>query len=42
MNACLMLAERIGSPLLGIILPALILIVSFWVAWALYRKFTKE
>jgi len=37
-----LLAERIGSPVLGILLPALVLIVSFWVAWALFRKFTKN
>lgn len=37
-----LLAERIGSPLLGIIIPALILGISTWVTWLLYKKFTKE
>ncbi|MDH4071262.1 MAG: hypothetical protein OEV30_12675 [Ignavibacteria bacterium] len=37
-----LLLERIGSPLLGIILPAIILGLSFWVAWAMFKKFTKQ
>lgn len=32
----------IGHPSLGWILPALIFAVSFWVAWACYRHFTKK
>ncbi len=32
----------IGHPILGYIIPALILILSFWVAFSLFRHFTKE
>jgi hypothetical protein len=35
-------SQRIGSPILGIIIPAFILIVSFVVAFALYKHFTKK
>jgi hypothetical protein len=34
--------ERIGHPILGYIIPALIFGISFAVAWALYRHFTKQ
>ena len=33
---------RIGSPILGWIIPAVIFIVSFAVAWVLYKHFTKK
>jgi hypothetical protein len=33
---------RIGHPILGYIIPALIFGISFAVAWALYRHFTKK
>ncbi len=33
---------RIGPPILGYIIPALIFGISFAVAWALYRHFTKQ
>jgi hypothetical protein len=33
---------RIGHPILGYIIPALIFGISFAVAWALYRHFTRE
>jgi hypothetical protein len=42
MKTAVLLAERIGDPLLGIILPLAILAISFWVAWALFRKFSKH
>lgn len=32
----------IGSPVLGIILPALIFIFSFIVTWLLYRHFSSK
>jgi hypothetical protein len=32
----------IGHPSLGWILPSLIFAVSFWVAWACYKHFTKK
>jgi hypothetical protein len=35
-------ATPIGSPILGYIIPAVIFIVSFWVAWACYRHFTRK
>ncbi len=31
----------IGSPILGIIIPAVVLLVSCWVTWALYKHFAK-
>jgi hypothetical protein len=33
--------ERIGSPILGVIIPAVILLVACFVTWALYRHFAK-
>ncbi len=33
---------RIGHPILGYVIPAAIFIVSFLVAFLLYRKFTRE
>jgi TRAP-type C4-dicarboxylate transport system permease small subunit len=33
---------RIGSPILGYIIPALIFAFSFFVAWALYKRFTRQ
>jgi hypothetical protein len=37
-----MLAEPIGHPGLGIILPAAIFIVSFVTTWMLFRHFSKK
>lgn len=34
-------AQRIGSPILGIILPAIILGLSIFFTWLLYKKFSK-
>lgn len=33
--------QRIGGPMLGIIIPAVILLVSAIVTWALYKHFAK-
>lgn len=33
--------ERIGAPWMGVVLPALMLLVSFAVTWALYRHFSR-
>ncbi len=33
--------ERIGSPVLGIVIPAVILLVACWVTWALYKHFAE-
>ena len=33
---------RIGSPVLGYIIPAVIFGVSFFVAWVLYKRFTRQ
>lgn len=33
---------RIGSPILGYIIPAAIFGISFLVAWILYRRFTRQ
>jgi len=35
-------SARIGHPILGYIIPALIFGISFAVAWALYRHFTRQ
>jgi hypothetical protein len=34
--------ERIGHPILGYVIPAVIFIVSFLVAYLLYRHFTGQ
>jgi len=34
--------ERIGSPVLGIIIPGFVLVVSFLLTWMLYRRFSKK
>ncbi len=33
---------RIGHPILGVIVPALIFTISFFVAFLLYKHFTKK
>ena len=33
---------RIGHPILGYLIPAAILAVSFYVAYALYKHFTRQ
>ena len=33
---------RIGHPILGVIIPAFIFAISFIVAYALYRHFTRQ
>ncbi len=35
-------AAAIGHPILGVIIPALIFVVSFWIAWACYKHFSKK
>ncbi len=35
-------ATRIGSPILGVVIPALIFGLSFFIAFYLYRHFTKQ
>ena len=34
--------ERIGSPILGIIIPGVVLVISFVLTWMLYRRFSKK
>jgi hypothetical protein len=36
------LATAIGSPILGIIIPAAIFLVSFWIAWACYKHYSRK
>jgi len=36
------IATAIGSPILGIIIPAAIFLLSFWVAWACYRHYSRK
>jgi len=33
---------RLGAPVLGILIPALVFVTSFVVTWLLYRHFSKE
>ena len=33
---------RIGDPILGIIIPGFILLVSMILTWALYKRFSKK
>ena len=35
-------AMRIGSPILGVLIPMAIFLVSFLVTWLLYRHFSKQ
>lgn len=35
-------STQIGSPLLGVIIPAVIFAISFFVAYALYRHFSRQ
>ena len=42
MNVLMILAERIGPPMLGVVFPAVIFVFSFWVVWVLFKRFTKE
>ena len=34
--------SRVGSPVLGIIIPAIIFLISFVAAWMLYRHFSRH
>jgi len=34
--------DRIGHPILGYIIPAAIFAISFYVAYALYKHFTRQ
>ena len=42
MNLLAQQMPRIGSPILGYVIPAVIFVISFLVAFLLYRKFTRE
>lgn len=44
MNIVLILLQtvRIGHPILGVIIPGVILIISFVVTWLLYRHFSRD
>jgi hypothetical protein len=35
-------SARIGSPVLGVVIPALIFAASFLLTWMLYRHFSKR
>ena len=37
----LLVPQRIGGPLWGVIVPAVILLVALWVTWALYKHFSE-
>ena len=34
-------STRIGSPILGVVIPAVVFFVSFILTWALYRHFSR-
>ena len=34
--------QRIGAPWMGVVIPAVILLVSCWVTWALYKHFSED
>ncbi len=36
------MATAIGSPILGVIIPGAIFLVSFWVAWACYKHYSRK
>lgn len=36
------MATAIGSPILGVIIPAAIFLLSFWVAWACYKHYSRK
>ena len=38
----LMQTVRIGSPVLGVIIPAIIFVISFIATWMLYRHFSRH
>jgi sterol desaturase/sphingolipid hydroxylase (fatty acid hydroxylase superfamily) len=42
MTAVLPESSGAGGKVMGIAIPAVILMFSFWVTWALYRHFTKQ
>ena len=42
MGVLLVQASRIGSPVLGVVIPMAVLLVSFVVTWLLYRHFSKQ
>lgn len=33
---------RIGSPLLGVVIPAIVFVFAFWITWLLYRHFSRR
>ena len=35
-------AERVGDPLFGIIIPGIVLLISFILTWMLYKRFSKK
>jgi TRAP-type C4-dicarboxylate transport system permease large subunit len=41
-SALILQSTAIGSPLLGIIIPGVVLVISFVVTWLLYRHFSKH
>jgi len=42
LKSSLLSVTAIGHPILGVIIPAVVFIVSFWVAWACYRHFSRK
>ncbi len=42
MAALILQTTRIGKPILGVIIPLAIFIISFIVTWMLYRHFSKQ
>jgi hypothetical protein len=42
MGAYLLQSTRIGKPILGVVIPSLVFVVSFVVTWILYKHFSKH
>jgi len=42
MDATSAAAAPIGHPILGYVIPAIIFAISFWIAWACYRHFSRK
>ena len=42
MIAMLQQSARIGKPIVGVIIPLIVFIISFVVSWILYKHFSKQ
>ncbi len=42
MTPAVLLGARIGSPILGVVIPAVVFLISFVLTWLLYRHFSRN